>query len=951
MPPGHPAEEGPPTPIHIQVNEPGPGGTVYAVSGGDMHIRNAYPVYRVEPFPLESAPVSRSWPVSRLLTAEARVVPFSGRARELADLVAWRDTPAAGMSLLFLHGPGGQGKTRLAGRFAELSHGAGWTVWAAHHLSDPTGLTQVAIDPPADRLVVIVDYADRWPPDDLLLLLRNPLLTQPRRTRVLLIGRAPGIWWPTLRHRLGKSGGTVAGTIELGPHAATDDERRAGFAAARDRFAAADLLDVPAPESIRPPRDLTAQAFGLVLTTHMAALAAVDARKRGASPPDDPAGLSAYLLDREHDHWQSLYDHGQVSVEPQTMARVVYTAMLAGPLSRDRAARVLRESGLASEDMDAARLVDAHAVCYPPATGLVEHVLQPLYPDRLGEDLIALRSPGHSRTDYQADGWAGDALARIAGPAGEQQRVTGGADTVVYSWTQRANATLIQTAARWPHMGREYLFPLLRRYPRLGIIAGGTALTELARNPDIDSATLNAVYKTSPHHGHAEAGIGFAEIAQRLNDSLPSEAPLAQRMMGYREVAWQLSETAYFEADPNYMTRAAQILDKAVALGQSALRRPLIPRRLSRVSGLKGDADDDRLRADLATFQTLSAHYRRLAADQVALRESQHLRADTLLELGLNRGATGTGLDQVRQGLALMRRLALADPDTYRGELAERLKTVGMFWSIDGMDEEALASVSEGAQLLREAVPGSASERLHYALVLVDVSYRHVALARSDEAVAAAREAAAIQQDLAAASPDYEAGLGITLRFLAGALVAQGSHAEALAVASRSVRIARETDGSGDPPDDLVQALSTQGLALSGLGDTDGALAATREAIELCGPPGSPVDPGQARLQRELPILRMVAELRNGATDRVDAAVTGLALRDFAAVRLALGAELSEAVAAAADAVRLLDENHATKPTVSMFERTAAHKILAEVRQAQVPTRGTWIPGQKPTPR
>jgi len=191
------------SPTAIQVNQAEPGGSVYAVSHGDMHIRNAYPVYRLEPFPLETAPVPRTWPLSWLLAAERKVVPFSGRSRELADLTAWRDAPTAGVALLLLHGPGGQGKTRLAGRFAEASHAAGWTVWAAHHLSDPTALTRVTADAPEDQLVVIVDYADLWPQDDLLLLLRNPLLARPRRARVLLVARGQGIWWPTLRHRLG----------------------------------------------------------------------------------------------------------------------------------------------------------------------------------------------------------------------------------------------------------------------------------------------------------------------------------------------------------------------------------------------------------------------------------------------------------------------------------------------------------------------------------------------------------------------------------------------------------------------------------------------------------------------------------------------------------------------------------------------------------------------------
>jgi len=271
--------------------------------------------------------------------------------------------------------------------------------------------------------------------------------------------------------------------------------------------------------------------------------------------------LSAYLIDREYDHWQSLYDHGQVSVEPTTMARIVYAATLSGPLPRDQAIRVLSLTRLASGE-DAARLVDGHAVCYPPAPGAVQRVFQPLYPDHLGEDFIALRSPGSGHVGYQADAWASDALVRIAAPA----------DEAVTPWTQAAMTTLIYAAARWHHVGREYLFPLLRRYPRLAQTAGGTALAELAGNQDVDQATLNAIYTIRPHHSHADAGVGFAEIATRLNSLLPSHAPPAQRLLAYQELAWQLSETGYFEGNPAYMLRAAEAIDKALALGRRGLR-------------------------------------------------------------------------------------------------------------------------------------------------------------------------------------------------------------------------------------------------------------------------------------------------------------------------------------------------------------------------------------------
>lgn len=101
-----------------------------------------------------------------LLDARSHVVDFTGRAQELQDLLDWRDAPRAALSVRLLRGQGGQGKTRLATQFAQLSGGAGWTVRQARYAA--------AQAPPADTpegaravgtrgLLMIVDYADRCP--------------------------------------------------------------------------------------------------------------------------------------------------------------------------------------------------------------------------------------------------------------------------------------------------------------------------------------------------------------------------------------------------------------------------------------------------------------------------------------------------------------------------------------------------------------------------------------------------------------------------------------------------------------------------------------------------------------------------------------------------------------------------------------------------------------------
>ena len=56
-------------------------------------------------------------------------------------------------------------------------------------------------------------------------------------------------------------------------------------------------LGVPGPAQVAAPWDLERDsAYGLVLTVHMAALAAVDASRRGQSPPSDRAGCRGTCL-------------------------------------------------------------------------------------------------------------------------------------------------------------------------------------------------------------------------------------------------------------------------------------------------------------------------------------------------------------------------------------------------------------------------------------------------------------------------------------------------------------------------------------------------------------------------------------------------------------------------------------------------------------------------------
>ncbi len=241
---------------HIQHISAEPGSTVYAVLHGDMHIRNGVPLYRFEKFNPQSLAIdvdrARNQP-SRLLRAESRVVDFSGRDSELRQLKQWRDGADVGLSALLLSGPAGQGKSRLSDHFASLSIKENWTAWTAHHVSDPTPDTIIVPGSPGRDLLLVVDYADKWPIDDLQLLIQNPVLMRPNRVRIILIARSANIWWRALKHRIAaKMNVAVADPIQLGPVAEASADRAVLYRLARLAFSHGLGLRDPPPPSRCP---------------------------------------------------------------------------------------------------------------------------------------------------------------------------------------------------------------------------------------------------------------------------------------------------------------------------------------------------------------------------------------------------------------------------------------------------------------------------------------------------------------------------------------------------------------------------------------------------------------------------------------------------------------------------------------------------------------------------
>jgi tetratricopeptide (TPR) repeat protein len=763
-------------------------GYAYGVIGADLHVfADGVPLYLLANWQGADT-AERSWlreVPSRMLNARFAVVDFTGREDERARLRRWREDGPR-LAVHWLQAPGGTGKTRLAARFAAESAAARWKVVTAIRGPGtvlPELPSQDLRPGEAAGLLLIVDYADQWPLTHLATLLSNPLFAQSEvRTRVLLLARTADAWE---RVRAQLSIGTFAASSQfLGPLPAGLAQREEMFVAARDSFGR--RYGPEDVSSLRSPVPLDHRDLGLTLAVHVAALVAVDAHVGNRRAPADPASLTAYLLDREHEHWRHLRrdDTHELNpaqrvftTPPAVMSRVVFAAALTGPVARPAGIGALR--GLDDPPEPEPTLAD-HAFCYPPAQQADGTVLEPLYPDRLAEDYLALTIEGH-QSDFPWKPWAvgtGGALLDRS-PEGEAAM-----------WTPRAITFLAAAAERWLHVGPRYLYPLLGADPRLALDAGGAALTSLAHLADAPISLFEAIEPHLPADGDPDLDVGVAAVVRRLTEHRLAKA----RDPGER--AW-LYETL------------------ALRLSRAGLR----------AEALKASTDAVGLSRSLASDDPAS--FEPVLAASLARIGTYHA------EMGQRKEA----LDAAMEAAALWKRLADADPDAHGSGLANSLQDLGVALSQAGRPRQALAAVEKAVaiqRLLAEKHP--VAHRRWLAGSLVNLS---VDLSKAEQwapAVAHAREALSIYRQLGAQSPaQFGSDVSRVLSNLSSFLTTLGEHTEALTMAQEAAairrRLAKASPAAFEP--DLATSLGELASSLSAVGRADEALQAAEEALEI----------------------------------------------------------------------------------------------------------------------
>ncbi len=713
----------------------------------------------------------------QLLDPRRQVVPFVGRDAELDELTAWLSSDRARAARL-VTGPGGQGKTRLVEEFARSAAVAGWQVLVAERhlgrLDEPDGDRS---GPGGKGRLVVVDYAERLTLLEFQALLTDRRLAATTPLRVLLTARSPGHWWEALRRWLAGAG-IATSQRDLAPVAPDLPERRELFHTATERFAA--LLPRSRPAAVTVP-DLAASPYGNALNILMAALVAVDATRRPATAlPADLSDLYNYLLDRESERWQELYDTRATGNPPPVLARAAFVATLTGRQRYEDGLEILVGVGVCGSAAEAGQLLDDHRRCYPCADP--EMVLEPLFPDRLGEAYVALALPGHRVAARSPQPWAA-AIARALlgqrGPAELPRAVRG-----------RALAVLTEAAHAWPHVTDTIILPLLRSAPQAALAAGGGVLARLVDLPGVDVDTLALIEPVLPPGRHLDFDHVACEITGRLvRHRLAGEQNDAERARLHLAHGRRLA----YAGDPR---AALAAMERAVAGARAARQAEPTPAAASllaqalRLRGLRLaalDRDDRALDDVTEAVEILSSG----AADGDRPTVDADLAA-ALDSLGLRLSGVGRheeGARAAQRAVTLYEQVA----GTERGRLglAGALANLAVIQARLGRPRDALATARRAEEIWRRlAADAPAVFRPELAVVLNTLGLRYADAHEYDRAVRTGREAVELLRDLVRVNaPAFEVELAAALVNLGGHLWRQGRRTEAFQVSVEAEEI------------------------------------------------------------------------------------------------------------------------------------------------------------------
>ncbi|SDH91830.1 Tetratricopeptide repeat-containing protein [Actinokineospora alba] len=756
-----------------------------------------------------------------LLRADVAPMPFRDRP-EVDVVLDWCDTDAHLASLL-VHGPGGQGKTRLARKVSALLAARGWATVA------------LAENAPADRLasvasatcpvLVVVDYAENRRIQ--LSQLAEALQDTAVRTRVLLLARSAGAWREELT-----VGSIHAGFLATGPDrllAPVDPDppgrreawQEAVIALAAELATVEGYTDQPwdtlAAGLDAPP--LTEERYRTVLGVHIDALAAL---LQAADPQPSPVDPMDVLLEHERRYWTKAAEAvGLTGLSETTQRRAVAAAALFGAADEGEATTVLGAVKGLRDLTEDQQITVANWLnrLYEADKGYWSRP----QPDRVTERLVSkVLSANDSPAlvldvlDTATQNQVTHALALLGQASVHAHHLDEVITLAVTAGRLKASRAAIAVAAR-----AERPTPII------------TGLDRASAAADIDE--LTAIAASLPDRSLILADVAVT-IAERIVDSLrvnTTDRPALAAALN--NLAIRLADVGRWGEALELAQEAVDIRRELVAASPIAYL-PALAMSLNTLAvrlatmGRRGEA--------LATGKEAADLYRELVAVapdayRPHLAGALNNLANRLAEVGRR----GEALAPAQEAVNLYRELAEASPDAYRPDLAMSLNNLAASLAEVGRRDEALALAQEAVDIRRESAAASPDAyRPDLATSLNNLSNALGEVGRRGEALAPVQEAVNLYRELAEASPDaYRPDLATSLNNLSNTLAEVGRRGEALAPVQEAVNLYRElAEASPDAfRPDLAMSLNNLAIRLAAVGQWDEALAPVQEAVDI----------------------------------------------------------------------------------------------------------------------
>ncbi|MFL1379768.1 tetratricopeptide repeat protein [Nocardiopsis protaetiae] len=783
-----------------------------------------------------------------LLRARRRVVDFHGRSELMADLAAWC-LDGEDFAARLIHGPGGQGKTRLAHELADrLSDPAAARRWATLWLDrDAPAEALDMVAKVTVPLLVVVDYAETRTAQLIALLNACDRRDATTPVRVLMLARTAGDWWenlPSGSDACGELLDTATATY-LPPLVAAPEDRADEYRLALTHLAAAlptvrgrESVDWAAAAARMSAPDLRSDEWRSALAVHMRALADLldvtdpAVAVAGAAAAGGRRPVEDRLLEHEIRYWETTARGHDLSRErlPDSLRDLLAIAFALTPADPGRAALLvgaapgLRDRGEA-ERRQAVRWITS---LYPAEENRIWGQLQP---DRLLERFLGLRLK--KTPDLFApylDGIARDDAERLL--------------------------TLYARAAAQPAFDSALDAQLARlcadHARELGPAAIEVATQVEAPQPLIDG--LNAV------SGDPDAPV---RVLEGLHNSLP---PSSQRLAEYAaELSTRLVDRhralAERRPDLHLPDLAASLNNRAVELGDLGRREEALE-AASEAVGVYATLVEQRPDLHLPGFAvalgTLSSRLGDLGRHEEALKVSAdavrvrralvgrrpdlHLpdlamslnnQADHLSTLGRHEEA----LEAVSEAVRVRRALADRHPDTYLSDLSHSLNARSVLLARLRRAEPALEDATESVRIHRALAEQRPDAHLpDLAQFLNNRANRLSSLGRREEALESVTESVSMYRALAEQRPDaHLPGLAMSLDGLSNHLRDLERHEPALEAVSEAVYI-RRTLADRYPEaylHDFAMSLNNLADRLNNLGRTDGALEFGTESVRI----------------------------------------------------------------------------------------------------------------------